>query len=431
MDHQQKEKRVFVFIILIGLIIAFTLGWTAKVVTSERAKSSLSPIAPAAGLIGKSVDAKRQTAGLQDSGAAKVARSVNADAAMSFDQIKESLKTLTTANDCEQLLRQFIEATGKFDSESAISLIRDLPAGDLRESAALALLGLWTGKSSVQLAKEFDKLGAESQLISYLLSKRQVSPAQAGALAKEFLRGSQRTDVLSEAAQALVVIDPNAAFALGSELVGNQQMKFFRNFARMWANSDPASASKWVNQIPDERTRLDLRGVLLESSARKDPVAAAHFALTLPTRGSERYTAVEKAVGEWVRRDTEAAQNWAQQLSEPADQEAAKRGIQEGSVVGVGVVMGEDPNGFIVYELFPGGAAELSGAIKEGDVIQAASDEAGDWVDIRDLSIDEITNLIRGAPQSHVSLSVKSPTDATPRTVTLERKLVMMRPYKK
>jgi carboxyl-terminal processing protease len=85
------------------------------------------------------------------------------------------------------------------------------------------------------------------------------------------------------------------------------------------------------------------------------------------------------------------------------------------------MILTDDPNGFKVVDLAPSGAAQLSGAVKPGDIILGVSDEAGGWVEAQTLPLDEMVGLIRGAQQSYVSLKVKSPNDPTPRTVTLGR----------
>ena len=429
MKQNYITRRAFALSTSIGLILAFALGWSARVVTLDQTEAPLPMRLPATGPTAKGVQGKSQTAGLQEPGTATVPHIAATETAMSFDQMKVKLGTLNTANEREQLLRQFIETTGKLDPQSAIALMRELPAGDVRDSAALALLGLWTGLSSSQMADDLGKLGAEGALILHLMAKGQASPEQAGALAKEFLRGSQRTEVLARAAMSLAETDPNAAFALGSDLVGNQQMAFLQQFAKGWGRSkDPTAALQWANEIPDEQTRAQLRAAILASSAGRDPAAVARFALTLPPNDSERTTTLEKAAGEWSRSDTEAAQRWAQQLPDPTDRAAAEQGIQQHANVGVGIILGDGPNGFSVDGLFQGGAAQLSGAVKPGDIILGVSDEAGGWVDARTVPVEEMGDLIRGAPQSYVSLRLQSPTDATPRTVTLARRQLIMRP---
>jgi hypothetical protein len=337
-----------------------------------------------------------------------------------LDGMMIKLHKLKTASEREQLLRQFIQTTGKLDPQSAISLMRRLPAGDIRDSAVLAILGQWTGHSSSQMANSLERVGVEGALILHLMENGQESPENAASLAKEFLRGNQRTEVLATAAYSLAASNPTAAFDLGSDLVSNQQMTFLKSFAGGWGSSDPTAAFQWANQIPDGQTRAQLQAAILESSAAKDPATAASLALTLPPADSERTNALKIAAGHWSLRDANAAQSWAQTLPDPTDRAAAQQGIQKNEIIGVGIAVLDSPDGFKVSQVIQGGAAQLNG-LKPGDTILGVSDAAGGWVDAQTLPLDEMAGLIRGAPQSYVSLRIQSPTDATPRMVTLGR----------
>jgi C-terminal processing protease CtpA/Prc len=76
----------------------------------------------------------------------------------------------------------------------------------------------------------------------------------------------------------------------------------------------------------------------------------------------------------------------------------------------------------------PGSPAGASGQLQPGDAILAVSGPNGSWVDARSRSMGELIGMIRGEPNTQVSLQVQSPGQTAPRTVTLGRQQIINRP---
>jgi carboxyl-terminal processing protease len=79
-------------------------------------------------------------------------------------------------------------------------------------------------------------------------------------------------------------------------------------------------------------------------------------------------------------------------------------------------------------DLVPGGPASASGQLQAGDRIVAVGDANGRWVDARNVRLGEVVGLIRGEPNTQVSLRIQSPGDAAPRAVTLGRQQIIHSP---
>jgi len=90
-----------------------------------------------------------------------------------------------------------------------------------------------------------------------------------------------------------------------------------------------------------------------------------------------------------------------------------------GEYGGIGsYIRGRKEGGVYIVEPFEGSPAALAG-IKPGDRILGI-----DTVDVTDKSSDEVSALLKGAPNTKVILKVKSPYDKKPRTINLMRKQI-------
>ena len=79
----------------------------------------------------------------------------------------------------------------------------------------------------------------------------------------------------------------------------------------------------------------------------------------------------------------------------------------------------------IINTIIPNEAASRAGALKEGERILAVSDADGAWLDSRSLAFEDLINLIRGAPNTSVSLRLQPQPGDAARTVTLTRQQII------
>jgi len=79
-------------------------------------------------------------------------------------------------------------------------------------------------------------------------------------------------------------------------------------------------------------------------------------------------------------------------------------------------------------EDFVSGSPASTSGLQPGDRLLAVADASGSWVDSRGLRINQVSGMIRGEPNTQVTLQVQSPGAAAPRVVTLGRQQIIHRP---
>lgn len=356
------------------------------------------------------------------------ADAVEQDAATFFDQ----LARIDEKGAREAFLRGAFEHAAQLGVDAALALARGLERRADRETALIALLRTWSGATEAEVATQLDKTATPAGWLGqFLLYRRSVPPAQVAGLANDFLAGSQRASLLGEAASVLAGSDPAAAVRLGESLSGDDQTTFLRGFAVGWAQTNHAAAWAWAAQVPDAAMRTQLQASIVEVEAVKNlPAAIEHYRM-LP-ESDARAGAAAQIASQWAATDTVAAQRWIDTLASPEERTEAMRGFQTSAPVGIGVALQVDADGVAsVNTLMPGSSAMRSGALQPGDRIVGISDASGQWVDARELRLEELVKLIRGKPGTTVSLRVlgsSAPNDAQPRIVNLPRQQIVHRP---
>lgn len=349
-----------------------------------------------------------------------------------FDQ----LAMLEKKDEREAYLRGAFERATQLGVDAALTLVRSLERRADRDTALLTLLRAWSGATDTEIATDLasrpNTSSPTSRLGLFLLDRKSATPAQVARLAEDFLTGRERATLLGESASVLARSDPAAAFALGEKLTGEDQSIFLRQFAIGWAEANPAAAWAWAAQVPDAKTRIELQERIVQVESVKNlPAALEHFR-TLPAESDVRARAAAQIAFQWAATDTVAAQRWIDTLASPEEHAAATSGLQSSAPVGIGVVLKLDADGVASMDaLIPDGAAMRSGALQPGDRIVGITDAAGQWVDARQLPLQDLVNLIRGRPGTTVSLRVlgsSAPADAQPRVVSMTRQQIVHRP---
>lgn len=335
--------------------------------------------------------------------------------------------------DREQRLAKFAARLAALPPEDALARIRELSDQDSRDEAMLALLGEWSGLGSLELIRRGDvwRFGSGGALAVYLLDNGKITPAQAAALAQENTDGNHRGELFVRIGAKMAAENPAAALALGDGLEGWQRQHFLEGLAHDWADASPDEARRWISSVSDPRTRDALVAGLLDSETRRNPAqAAANFTALLPADDSTRARTAMRIASEWASKDTISAMQWAESLGGEAERTAAAQGIRNTAPVGIGAMLNRGPDGLpVIGNLVPGGPASVSGTLQPGDTLLAVSDANGAWrSDTRNMSFREILGLIRGEPNTQVSLQVQSPGSSTTRVVTLGRQQLIFRP---
>lgn len=187
-------------------------------------------------------------------------------------------------------------------------------------------------------------------------------------------------------------------------------------------SSDPQLQVLWANELTEGQGRT----VVLQQAAAAmlDSNPAAAFALSEQIPAEERRQFVDSVFANWAQKDTEAALQWAGQLSDSAERDAATKAIQSVAPVGIGAELRQQDGYAVINRLLPGTPAELSGQLHPGDRIVALAQGDNVFVDTRGLALKDLVDAIRGAPGTLLQLQVlpaNAPPGSFPRTASVVR----------
>ena len=316
--------------------------------------------------------------------------------------------------------------------EVALAQVQQLPDAEMRDMAMLALLQEWSGVSTLALIRSGDiwRFGTSGALGLHLLEKGLITPDRAAELARSSTDANRRSELLARVATSMAASDPAAALALADGLGGRERQRFAERVATDLAGQSPEAARQLASQTADPGLRDAMLTGILAVEASSDPASAArNFASMPPESRDGRARAARTIAQEWAANDTVPAMQWASGLQDEGSRQAAQQGIQAAAPVGIGARLGRGDGGVPVLEaVVPGSPAGASGQLQPGDAILAVSGPNGSWVDARSVRMGELIGMIRGEPNTQVSLQVQSPGQAAPRTVTLGRQQIINRP---
>jgi hypothetical protein len=329
-------------------------------------------------------------------------------------------------------LEGVIDRLAALGPEAALAQVQQLPDAELRDMAMLALLQEWSGVSTLELIRRGDiwRFGASGALGLYLLDQGRITPGQAAEMARASTDANRRAELLARVGARLAESNPDAAMALADGLDERQRQRFAERLVANLAERSPEAARQLALQTDDPRTRSAMLARILEAEAAKDPAAAAQGFMTMPPEEAEaRARAARRIASEWASRDTLSALQWAGSLADENARNAARQGIDAVAPVGIGARLSPGNGGLpVLQELVPGGPASASGQLRTGDTILAVSDANGRWVDARTVQMGDLIGLIRGEPNTQVSLQIQSPGDSAPRAVTIGRQQIIYPP---
>jgi hypothetical protein len=192
---------------------------------------------------------------------------------------------------------------------------------------------------------------------------------------------------------------------LGFELVGNPEL------AQAWADE--------LTTGPGRQALLTQTSISLTGS---DPAAA--FALADQMPAEQKTNFVNTVFAGWGGKDTEAALQWANQLPEQADRDAAVAAIRTEAPVGIGTAVGMKEGYPVILNVLPGTPAELSGQFRQGDRILALAQGDGAFINAQGVPLSDVVQMIRGAPGTTLQLQIlpaDAPPGSTPQTISIIR----------
>ena len=186
---------------------------------------------------------------------------------------------------------------------------------------------------------------------------------------------------------------------------------------------DPALALLWAEQLPGAGEPHDmlLRHIAAEV-VNADPAAA--FAMMEQVAPTNRAKLTGEIFEDWATRDTAASLQYAEQLPDPGQRDAALQAIRGVAPVGIGAALRMEDGYPVVNQVMTGTPADLSGQLHPGDRIIGIAQGDNRFVDAHGASLADTVQMIRGAPNTVLQLQIipagASP-DAPPQTIAILR----------
>ena len=86
---------------------------------------------------------------------------------------------------------------------------------------------------------------------------------------------------------------------------------------KTWLDRDAAAATKWLEELPDEKQRSDLRAGLIQLTTDEDPKQAAEMAVSMLPPGKAQDKALNDVISRWTDEDLSSALAWGRQQTDP------------------------------------------------------------------------------------------------------------------
>jgi len=187
----------------------------------------------------------------------------------------------------------------------------------------------------------------------------------------------------------------------------------------------PDLAILWADELAVGTARVAVYENAAVTMLNTDPAAALALNEKLPEL--QRRNFLDAVYSTWASADTDAALKWVEQMSDPAEKDAALAAIRTAAPVGIGAVLNMVDGYAVVNGLVSESPAQLSGQLHPGDRIVALAQGDNSFVDAHSLPLEKIVQMVRGAPNTLLQLQVL-PADAqpgaAPTTVALYRNQV-------
>jgi hypothetical protein len=191
----------------------------------------------------------------------------------------------------------------------------------------------------------------------------------------------------------------------------------------------PDLAILWANELTDDAGRSAILQQVAQGLLKSDPASAFAFGQQLPE--ASRKTFSDELLASWATADTAAALQWANQLSDPAEQSGALQAIHTAAPVGIGALLRMDDGYPVIAQLMAGGAAELGGQLQAGDRIIAVQSAPGlPFQNVQNVPLADVVQAIRGEPNTLVQLQImpaEASPDSPPQTISIARSQVIIK----
>ena len=191
----------------------------------------------------------------------------------------------------------------------------------------------------------------------------------------------------------------------------------------------PALALLWADQLTEGQGHDALLSRVAQAMVAADPASA--FALGEQVAAADRGVFDGALFSSWATRDTAAALQYAERLSDPDQRDAALQAIRSVAPVGIGAALSLQDGYPVVNQVMPGTPADLGGQLHPGDRIIALAQGDNVFVDAHGVSLADVVQMIRGAPNTVLQLQIlpaSAPPDAAPQTISIVRDQIKYKP---
>ena len=191
---------------------------------------------------------------------------------------------------------------------------------------------------------------------------------------------------------------------------------------------DPELAALWANELTEGENRTALLMSAANQMLNTNAIAAIAWAQQLS--GEDRRKVLDSVLAGWAQNDTDEALDWAQRVSDAAERDSAIQAIRQAAPVGIGAQLQVQDGYPVITGLLPGTPIELSGQIHAGDRIVGIAQGDSVFMDTRSVPLQEVVQVIRGAPGTVIQLQVNSADSApesAPRTISIVREQIRLK----
>jgi len=170
---------------------------------------------------------------------------------------------------------------------------------------------------------EDQRAGAYSGVLGTLAAS---DPTRASALAMQLDPGEARSHIVGEIAKAWARNEPAGAIAWAESLDGDEHQRATREALASWAQTSPSQAAAYLDSLSDRDSADSLLAQVAGNWAPQDPHKAAEWIAGQPD-GQGKNDAMGQVMWNWTTRAPEAAADWLSDQDAGAARDAGIVGL--------------------------------------------------------------------------------------------------------
>ncbi len=189
---------------------------------------------------------------------------------------------------------------------------------DARQSELYTVTREWVRHdphAAIRAIESLQERGYREQLLQHALQTwAQKDPRETVEWVLERRPSYQRTDLLGSALSSLVIKEPSTAMAMAERLSRAERQQIVPQLLLNWANSDPHSATAWLEKQDDEQMHRQALMMIASTYAERDPDEALRWAATLSGENSQ--VVMSQVIQQVAHNDPERAGSMISQIDD-------------------------------------------------------------------------------------------------------------------